>query len=407
MPLNLQSRHARACPEHPRLSFGARHADTKTWILGTSLDKPEDDDFFVGTHCAHAMMSGAAPGRKHAGVGEVPVRRWCSSRSRRRERVKPILLAALAGALLVAPAARGAEEYPSKPIRLVIPFPPGGPTDTYGRLIGHALEAAWGQPVIADNRPGATGTIGTALVVKAPPDGYTLLMAATSSHISPYLYQTQSYDPNEDLAPVINLVSTPFLLVGNPGFPAVAVGDLVSELKRRPGHYSYGSPGAGSGGHLVMEMFKRAAGVDAVHVPYKGSGPVIAALLAGEVPIGFDTVGNSTAHIAAGRLKPFALSGAARSAALPSVPTFKEAGYPDVETFIWFGVFAPKGTPAALIDRLNAKLTRAMQSPAMQQRLAEFAGEFAPHSPAAFRDFLIADTARWKQVIVATGVRAE
>ena len=320
------------------------------------------------------------------------------------------LIAALAACwLIVAPTAPAAvaEDYPARPIRLVVPFPPGGPTDLFGRLIGLALDQAWGQPVIADNRPGATGTIGSAVVVKAPPDGYTLLMAATSSHISPYLYQNQSYDPDADLEPVIHVLDLPFYLIANPAFPATTLQELVAEIKRRPGHYSYNSPGAGSAGNLVMEMFKRAAGLDIVHVPYKGSGPGIAALVAGETMLAFDTVSTTGPHVAAGRLKDFAISGPTRVAAAPTVPTLKESGYPDFDISIWFGVFAPKGTPPALVDKLNREIARIMQTPAMQKRLADLSGSFTAQTPAEFRRFLVADTERWRQIIVATGARAE
>lgn len=316
------------------------------------------------------------------------------------------LIAVLAVALGVSSSSLAAE-YPAAPIRLVIPFPPGGPTDTFGRLIGQALHEAWGQPVVADNKPGATGTIGTAQVVKAPPDGTTLLMAATSSHISPYLYQNQPYDPNGDLEPVISALTLPFLLVGNAAFPATTLPELLAEVKRKPSQYSYSSPGLGSGGHLVMEMFRRAAGIDVVHVAYKGSGPGIAALVAGEVMLAFDTLTPTRAHIAAGKLRPFALSGAQRSPALPAVPTLMEAGYADFDVLIWFGIFAPKGTPAPIVARLNTEITRIMQAPAMQKRLDDLGATFTPQTPEAFRTFVVADTARWRQVIAQTGARAE
>ncbi len=301
-----------------------------------------------------------------------------------------------------------AAEYPATPIRIVIPFPPGGPTDTFARLLGTALHEAWGQPVVPDNKPGATGTIGTAAVVKAPADGYTLLMAATSSHISPYLYQNQSYDPNGDLDPIVTVLTLPFFLVGNAALPARNLAELVAEVKRKPAQYSYSSPGLGSGGNLVMEMFKRAAGLDVVHVPYKGSGPGIAALVAGEVMLAFDTVAPTRAHVAAGKLRGFALSGSARSPAVPDVPTLSEAGYRDFDDVsIWFGLFAPKGTPPEIVTKLNTEVARIMQTPAMRQRLDDLGATATPQTPEAFRRFLVADTARWRKVIAETGARAE
>ncbi|MBV8168979.1 MAG: tripartite tricarboxylate transporter substrate binding protein [Alphaproteobacteria bacterium] len=317
------------------------------------------------------------------------------------------LFAALLAAALGISSPTSAADYPVAPIRLVIPFPPGGPTDTFGRLLATALHEAWGQPVVPDNKPGATGTIGTAAVVKAPADGTTFLMAATSSHISPYLYQNQGYDPNGDLDPVVTVLTLPFFLAGNAAFPAQTLKELVAEVKRKPAQYSYASPGLGSGGHLVMEMFKRAAGLDIVHVPYKGSGPGIAALVAGEVMLAFDTVAPTRAHIAAGKLRGFAISGNTRSPAVPDVPTLIEAGYRDFDVFIWFGLFAPKGTPPAIVAKLNAEVARIMQTPAMRQRLDDLGATSTPQTPAAFRRFLVADTARWRKVITETGARAE
>jgi tripartite-type tricarboxylate transporter receptor subunit TctC len=309
-------------------------------------------------------------------------------------------------ALAVSGEAR-AQAYPNKPIRIVIPFAPGGPTDVFARLIGQQLSEAWGQPVVADNRPGATGTLGTSMVVKAPADGYTLLMASTSSHISAYLYQNQTYDPSRDLDPIINVVTMPFYLVTHPSFPAKDVKEVVAELKRRPGFYSYSAPGNGSGGHLVMEMFKQAAGLDIVQVSYKGAGPSITALVAGEVKLTFDTISTSHPQVLAGQLRDYAVTGATRSAAVPDLPTIKESGYPEFEAYIWFGLFAPKGTPDDVVNRINADVTRIMAAPTMTQRVADVAGVFAPQTPAQFRIFAEKDTKRWKKAIVATGVRAE
>jgi tripartite-type tricarboxylate transporter receptor subunit TctC len=300
-----------------------------------------------------------------------------------------------------------AESYPSKPIRLVVPFPAGGPTDVYGRLIAQHLYEAWGQPVIAENRPGATGVLGTGIVVKSPADGYTLLMAVTSSHISPYLYKNQEYDPNSDLAPVINVLTTPYYLVGNPSFPANTIKDVVDLIKKKPGGYSYGSPGAGSGGNMAMEMFKQMAGLDIVQVPYKGAAPEIAAVVAGEVPICFDTVGNAQEHVAAGRLKEYGVTGKVRSKSRPNAPTFLESGYPEFEAYVWFGLFAPKGTPPDIVNKLNGEVTKFMETPVMQKRLSDLAGTFEPQTPAQYHEFLVKDTERWRKIIASTGMRAE
>lgn len=315
--------------------------------------------------------------------------------------------ALIAGVLLTSASALAAESYPSKSIRLVIPFPPGGPTDVYGRLVAQHLSEAWHQSVVADNRAGATGTLGSAMVVKSPADGYTLLMAATSSHISPYLYKNREYDPNDDLTPVINVVTTPYYLVGNPSFPAKTVADVVKLIKAKPGGYSYGSPGVGSGGNMAMEMFKKVAGLNIVQVPYKGAAPEIAAAMAGEVNICFDTIANSQPHVKEGKLRGYAITGSARSPAVPEIPTMIESGYPNLEGYIWFGLFAPKGTPAPIVEKLNAEITKFMQTPAMKKRLADLADTFEPNTPAQFKSFLLTDTKRWREVITSTGMHLE
>src|SRR5579883_1022854 len=312
-----------------------------------------------------------------------------------------------AGALMASVHASAEEAYPSRAIRIVLPFPAGGPTDVYGRLVANHLAEAWHQPVVPDNRPGATGTLGTAIVVKSPPDGYTLLMANTSSHLSPYLYKTQEYDPNTDLVPVINVVTTPYYLVSNPALPAKTVQDVVRLIKSKPGFYSYGSPGIGSGGNMAMEMFKQMAGLNIVQVPYKGAAPEVEALMAGEVSICFDTIGNSQPHVKDGKLRGYATTGKTRSEALLDMPTMIESGYPQFEAYIWFGLFAPKGTPAPIVGKLNAEISRYMQSPEMKKRLADLTATFEPQTPAEFKSFLVTDTKRWRDVITSTGMHLE
>lgn len=317
------------------------------------------------------------------------------------------LLAGILFASFHAFQAFAADAYPGRAIRIVIPFPPGGPTDVYGRLVARHLSEAWHQPVVADNRAGATGTLGTEIVVKALPDGYTLLMAATSSHISPYLYKTQDYDPNVDLDPVIDVVTTPYYLVSNPKFPAKTVRDVVRIVKSKPGVYSYGSPGIGSGGNMTMELFKRMAGLNIVQVPYKGAAPEVEALMSGEVSLCFDTIGNSEPHVKDGKLRGYAITGRTRSPAVADIPTMIESGYPNFEAYIWFGLFAPKGTPGPILDKLNAEITRFMETAEMKKRLDDLAATFEPQTRAEFHRFLLTDTQRWRQVITSTGMHLE
>jgi tripartite-type tricarboxylate transporter receptor subunit TctC len=300
-----------------------------------------------------------------------------------------------------------AQQYPQKAVRVIVPFAAGGPTDVFARLVGNRLSETWGQPVVVENRPGATGTIGTALVAKAPADGYTLLMASTSSHISAYLYQNQSYDPNKDLDPIINVITLPFYLVGNPSFPANNVVDLIAEAKKNPGKHTFGSPGIGSGGHLVMEMFNTATGIKLVHVPYQGAAPAINAAVAGQVALVFDTVSTAHPQVRAGKLKAFAVSSANRSSAVPDVPTVRESGYPDFEASIWFGFFGPAGLPADITAKLNADIAKIMQTQEMRDRVTNLGGEFAPQTPAQFREVARRDSAKWQQVIKSTGAKAE
>lgn len=312
----------------------------------------------------------------------------------------------LAIAMLVAPA--WAQPYPAKTVRIVAPFPPGGPTDVLARAIAQKLTDSLGQQVIVDNRPGATGTIGAALVAKAPADGYTLILHATSSYISAYLYRSATYDPVKDFAPVANVGTMPFYLVAHPSLPVTTVKDVIALAKRRPDDLAFSTPGSGSGGHLVMERFRAAAGgLKLVHVPYKGAAPMITALMSGEVALAFDTISTSQPHVAAGRLRGIALSSAKRVAAVPDVPTVMEAGLAGFEAYLWFGLFAPAGTPAAVIDRLSQATGKALAAPDYQNRMAMLGADAAPHSPESFAQFLHTDVPQWAKVIRDTGARVD
>jgi len=308
-------------------------------------------------------------------------------------------------AALAATFACHAQNYPTKPVRIVVPFPAGGPTDTLARLVGQKLTESLGQTFLIDNRAGATGTIGTGMVAKSQPDGYTLLMSATSNYVAAFLYQKLPYDPERDLAPLIRIATLPFYLVVHPSLPVRSVQELVKFAKARPGELAFSSPGAGSGGHLVMAMFQAATGIQLVHVPYKGAAPSITALVAGEVALTWDTISTSHPHVVAGKLRALGVSGAKRSPAVASVPTAIEAGVPGFETYIWFGFFAPAGAPASIMEKLNGETNRILGQAEVKSRITTLSGEISPNTPEQFGRFLEADTPKWKKIIADTGVR--
>lgn len=298
--------------------------------------------------------------------------------------------------------------YPNKTVRIVVPFPPGGPTDVLARVLAQKLGEGFGQQFIVDNRPGATGTIAAALVAKSTPDGYTLIMHATSSHVSAYLYRKVGYDPMKDFVPIANAATLPFYLVTHPSLPVKTVKDIIALAKRRPGELAFSSPGAGSGGHLVMEMFKAATAINLLHVPYKGAAPSIADLIAGQVSLTFDTISTSHPHVKNGRLRGIAVSGAKRTPAAPEIPTVMESGVPGFETYIWFGLFAPAGMPAGAVSRLSGEISKVLAAPDYQSRITgTLGGEAAPHTPEQFAKFLRTDTPKWIKVIQDTGARVE
>lgn len=299
-----------------------------------------------------------------------------------------------------------AQSYPSKVVRIVVPFAPGGPTDVLARMIAQKLSESMGQPFIVENRTGATGTIASGMVAKSPPDGYTLLMASMSSHISPYLYRNVGYDPT-DFTPIVNVATLPFYFVAHPSVPANTLGELIALAKKRPGELNYASPGSGSGGHLCMEMFKAATGTDIAHVPYKGAAPAVADLVAGQVNVICDSVATSHPHVKAGKLRGLALAAPKRYAAAPEIPTTAEAGLPNFEISLWFGLLGPTGMPPAITRRLNSEVNTIMSAPDMRERIVTMGGEFTPNTPEEFAAFLKTDTPKWVKVIRDVGARID
>ncbi|MFN0185764.1 MAG: Bug family tripartite tricarboxylate transporter substrate binding protein [Aquabacterium sp.] len=318
--------------------------------------------------------------------------------------------ALLIATLIAAPTAAIAQAWPAaKPIRMVIPFPAGGATDIIGRTVAQKLAAALGQQVVVDNKPGAGGTIGADLVAKAPADGSTILMATSSTHsIGPALNPKMPYDAFKDFAPVAQVAVAPSVLVVGRDFPAATAQELVAVLKRSPGRYNFGSSGIGTYPHLAAEMFKlRAGGLFVVHIPYRGTGMVITDLVAGQIGFLMDSIVSAQPHIKEGRVRPMAVTGAQRSGSLPSVPTFTESGIPGMEFNNWFGVFAPAGTPADVVLRLNRELNALMRTADMVERLQRVGAEPQIGTPDQFGKVARDEHDSWKQVIQRAQIKAE
>ncbi|MBX6373842.1 MAG: tripartite tricarboxylate transporter substrate binding protein [Acetobacteraceae bacterium] len=308
-------------------------------------------------------------------------------------------------ALLVSQTAKGAE-FPTRPVRIVVPFPPGGPTDTLVRLAAPRLEQTWGQPVVVENRGGAGGNIGTAAVARAAADGYTVLLVASSHAINPGIFRALPYDPVRDFAPVALLASSPFVLVVHPSVPARSLAELIALARARPGQLNYASASNGSGNHLAMEMLKAAAGIDIVHVPYAGAAPATTDLLAGQVPIMFNNMVSAMPHIQAGRLRALAVSGPRRAAALPDVPAVAET-IPGFDASTWYGILAPAGTPATVVAELSARFRAAFDGPEAVARLAAMGLDPTPLAPDAFGRFIEAEMAKWGRAARAANVQVD
>jgi len=315
----------------------------------------------------------------------------------------------LALAMTLACAGATAQSYPSRPIRLVVPYPPGGPLDIMARAIGQKLTEAWSQPVVVDNRAGAGGNIGADLVAKSPADGYTLLMGAVATHaINPTLYGKLPYDPVKDFAPVALVAQVPNILVVNPSVPAKSVTELIEFARARPGYLNFGSGSTGSTGHLAGELFKTMAGVQMVHIPYKGGAPAMADLLAGQVQLMFDNLANALPNVRAGRLRALAVTTLARSPAMPDLPTMAESGLPGFDLTTWFGLMVPAGTPPEIVVRLNAEIVRALNAKDMRERLDKMGAEPpANNTPEHFAAFIRAEAAKYAKVVRDSGARVE
>ncbi len=311
-------------------------------------------------------------------------------------------------ALALGTDARAQGTFPTKPITIVVGFPPGGATDVMARLFADRMSGPLGQRMVVENRAGAGGTVAAAQVAKSAPDGYTLMAGTVSTHgIAPNLYQNLSYDSLKAFTPVALMTIAPIVLVANPALPAKSIPELVALLKANPGKFNYATGGNGTHAHLATEMFKAEAGVDLVHVPFRGGGPALQAVIAGEVPLIVDNLQTALPHVQAGTLKALAVMSATRSAAMPDVPTMVEAGFKDFVTDSWTGIYAPAGTPAPVIARLQETAKAAMADPLMTQRLAEFFAASAGASGPELDRITQAEYARWGAIIRKLGLKAE
>jgi len=317
-----------------------------------------------------------------------------------------LAFAALAALALLAPGA-WAQPYPSHPVRMVVPFAPGGATDIIARIVAQKLADRLGQSVVVENKPGAGTTIGNAEVAKAKPDGYTFLFAPTPFVISQVVYPKLPYDPQKDFAPVSLLAVSPFILVVNAAFPARTTAELVAIAKAKPGTVTFASAGNGTVPHLAGELFKLRAGVDLVHVPYKGGGPAIVDLVSGQVPMMFATPIEVSPHVQSGRLRVLGTTSLARLAAMPDVPTLSESGYPDFEVLSFFGVLAPAGTPPEIVDRVAADLAAVMELPDVRDRFAQQSAEARVLGPAAFSAFLARERDKWADIVKRSGAKVD
>ncbi len=308
---------------------------------------------------------------------------------------------------LLLPHAAQAQSYPVKPLRLILPFPPGGPTDIAGRAIGQKLGEQLGQPVIPDNRPGATSNIGIELATKAPPDGYTIVLVAPPLAISPSLYAKLNYDAQKDLAPITLVAAMQNVMAAHTSVPAKSLKEFIQLARRHPGKLNFSSSGAGSTNHLASELFSNMFGLKMVHVPYKGNAAALLALTSGEVDFGTYAVPPAIPIIRNNKVRALAVLSDKRVAAISEVPTAKEAGVDNFVVPIWYGMLAPAGTPRPLIDRLNSELHKALASPDLKERLANAGVEPLVNTPEQFAAFIRDETVRYAKVVKASGIKLQ
>jgi tripartite-type tricarboxylate transporter receptor subunit TctC len=300
-----------------------------------------------------------------------------------------------------------AQDYPTKPIRLVVPFAPAGASDILGRIVAERLGTLYGQTVVVDNKPGASGHLGAQIVAKSPPDGYTIMSGTIGIHAAYASYRKLGYDPATELQPIALLGDSPNVVVVAANSPYRSFADLLADAKANPGKINYATAGAGSSVHMVTALFEQMAGVRMTHVPYKGSGPALIDVISGQVSVMFDNMSSSLAHVQGGRLRALAVTGAARDKRLPNVPTIAEAGVPGYAGSSWFTLAAPRGTPAPLVERLNRDLVRVMGSPEVTAQLDKLGITFTPNTPEQAAAYFKTETVKWNRVIEAAKLQLD
>ena len=300
-----------------------------------------------------------------------------------------------------------AQPFPSKPIKIIVPYVAGGPSDLFARAVGQLLTEAWGQPTIVDNRPGASGNVGVLAAVRSPADGYTLTTVSIAFAVSPAMDSKLGYDPVKDLAPISLLASINNLLVVNPNLPVKSVKELIAFARARPGQVTFASGGAGGAQHLSGELFSNLANVKMTHIPYKGSAPGVTALISGETMIGFADMVITLPHVKSGRLRAIAVTGSQRSALVPELPTIAEAGLPGYSVTAWFGLLAPAATPAEIVTRISTEIQKGFKTPQMRERFSAMGADPVGGPPEQFAAFLKSEMAKWAKLVKAAGIHAE
>lgn len=323
--------------------------------------------------------------------------------------MKLIRLLAAAALVALAPLAGiGAEPFPGKQVRFVVPYPPGGPLDTVARLLGQKVSASIKHPVVIDNVPGAGGNIGAGVVARAAPDGYTILMGAVATHaINPTLYSTIPYNAEKDFLAVTQVASTPNVLVVNNAIEANSVAEFIKLAKSKPGKLNFGSGSTGSAGHLAGELFKTMAGVDMAHIPYKGAAGAMQDLIGGRVDLMFDNLASSLSQVKGGRVRALAVTTSKRTKLAPELPTIAESGLPGFDISTWFGIFVPAGTPRPVVDRLHAEFTRALAAPDVREKMLALGAEPVGSTPEQFTAYVKAEAAKYAKLVRTSGARVD